>query len=642
MKVISRAVILCGLLSASLFVAGCAATAGGKKTSSITIKEDHILDTSDMDQSSALIVIRYPAIIADDAKEDYVFAYAQKAIGGSLTLEKQADPNVEKVADLALAKSNFYAMSVYSALIEELPADRVLLSPHVVYSEGGLKSKPLLASENTPTVLTFDFMTYSFPDLEEMMESPPLTFGDLVTPLGVLSTNHWGRPETHGLLLSSDPLLDTTWARAQSDLVAIINGRVNRTKIKYDPTLSFIYHLNNPAADQEDVPSGSLSQAIYNNAIAVYPVEKVQLDGEIVEALQEVPEDPFRDSFADNFAERVVRMLNNIDNRKAVYLDTFAALERFDEEVAAAYLSRDISPSVKARLRRAEQLLAAERQFFAAQAEALYKGVAEGNYGVQMREMQVAEYETIEERRSLARQQNWNMAVGMLAAAASGYAQGMASNQSVYNSANAQNWQNISSNMMYVSMSSINNTELLALQSTAVGENFLVAMAPALDQQVSVQVDLIEGSEEITAASHEEFEAQLMAIYQRSASNISSPPPQKCAFRSPNFTAMGVWHGVCVNGMAQGRGYGTLVEAGVGALRYVGEASSGMANGSGFMVVFDPTFRGGVTYEGSFASGLPNGPIRFSVPGSASKIRNFAMGEDVGRADEEMWQPAEF
>ena len=84
---------------------------------------------------------------------------------------------------------------------------------------GHLVSRPLLASEQVPSVITIDFSVYSFPDTDEMMSSEPLTFGDLVTPLFVIHANRWLRPSTHGLLLSSDALLSSAWveSRRQAD-----------------------------------------------------------------------------------------------------------------------------------------------------------------------------------------------------------------------------------------------------------------------------------------------------------------------------------------------------------------------------------------------------------------------------------------
>ena len=46
------------------------------------------------------------------------------------------------------------------------------------------------------------------------MDSPPVTFGDLVTPLFVVHSNRWLRPSTNGLLLSSGPLVQASWSQS--------------------------------------------------------------------------------------------------------------------------------------------------------------------------------------------------------------------------------------------------------------------------------------------------------------------------------------------------------------------------------------------------------------------------------------------
>ncbi len=629
------------ILASVFFLPGCAGTAGGNKDSSIRFEEDHVLDLAGLDSSSALIVIRYPAMIDASAKEEYVRAYSSKVIGEELSLYKRFDPNIEKLADLMLAKSNYYAMSIYDALIAELPEDRVLLSPHVIYSQGGLKSKPLLATETTPTVLTFDFFTYSHPDLEKMMDDEPLTFGDLVTPVGVLSTNHWGRPETHGLLLSSGPLLDSAWLRARSDLKQILVGRILQEKIEYDPTHSFVYFLNSTSREEPSPPKGSLSQAVYSNSVAVFPVERILLNSDEMDRLARSDIDPFQKVFSKNFAERVTRILNEIDDDKAVYLDKFATLERFDQEVASAYLSRNISPSVRSRLKRAESLLSAERKFFAKQSKAIFNGVYTGEYGQQMRQIQYAEYAALEQRRALARQQNWNTAMQIVSTAAAVYGMSRTSSSDYDYQTSRQMQQNNRNLINHALQLSMNNFEL-ELQSNALGENFLVSMAPAIEEQILVNVDLLEGTEQIRAASYEEFENKLMRIYQRSVRGIYSAAAEVCEFKSPDFTVSGVWYGSCVNGVAEGRGYGSIMEKDTGAVRYVGEAKAGLVDGEGFLVVFDETYRGGVTYEGSFRDGFPHGPIRLNVPGNAPQFRNFKKGKDSGSFSQEAWTSVYF
>jgi len=67
--------------------------------------------------------------------------------------------------------------------------------------------------------VSVDFATYSFPDSKKMMGPVPLTFGDLITPLVTVRTDHRAAAPTQGLLLASSPLL--TRAAAEGREVAL-------------------------------------------------------------------------------------------------------------------------------------------------------------------------------------------------------------------------------------------------------------------------------------------------------------------------------------------------------------------------------------------------------------------------------------
>jgi len=115
------------------------------------------------------------------------------------------------IADSVIVKSNYFALSLYKELAARLPEHGVLLSPHAVKldANGRLTSEPITQAESIPNVVSIDFATYSFPDPKKMMGSEPLTFGDLVTPLITVRTDHRAAAATQGVLLASDSLLET-------------------------------------------------------------------------------------------------------------------------------------------------------------------------------------------------------------------------------------------------------------------------------------------------------------------------------------------------------------------------------------------------------------------------------------------------
>ena len=187
----------------ALLVSGCAGTARGTKATAFNGAEDVEVTDFSMSKADALVVIRYPAIIHADAQEPYFHAFSINAIGGEVPPENRTKKVTTRIAQSVIAKSNYYVMSLYRELQRELPENTVLLSPHIVLwdRETGLYSRPILASEQVPSVLTIDFNVYSFPDPTELMDSPPVTFGDLVTHLVTVHSNRWMQP---CLLYTSD------------------------------------------------------------------------------------------------------------------------------------------------------------------------------------------------------------------------------------------------------------------------------------------------------------------------------------------------------------------------------------------------------------------------------------------------------
>jgi predicted small secreted protein len=205
------------LLVTAVLLSGCAGTARGIKSS--VYRPDEALSVIDISksQADAMVIIRYPAVVDEDALPAYYRAFEQHAIGGTLKRDNRVRQETDRVAQSIIAKSNYFAMSLYREFRDKLPEHSVLLSPHMITldDEDRLTSQPLLASEEIPSVVTIDFNIYSFPDPREMMNSEPLTFGDIVTPLFVVHSNRWLRAPTNGLLLSSQPLLASAWNQSE-------------------------------------------------------------------------------------------------------------------------------------------------------------------------------------------------------------------------------------------------------------------------------------------------------------------------------------------------------------------------------------------------------------------------------------------
>ena len=618
---------------------GCAGTARGVKQS--TYQHDASLAAVDRSrsQADAMVVIRYPAFVDEDAETAYYRFFEQRAIGGTAKPEPQTSQDVDRLAQSVIAKSNYYTMSLYRELRQKLPDSSVLLSPHIVeLVDGHLTSRPLLASEEIPSVVSIDFSVYTFPDPAKMMDSEPLTFGDIVTPLFVVHANRWLRPSTHGLLLSSEPLAGAAWAQSERQAEDQADSRLANRLPDYRRPLDFIAFLDGGGREVGDLPLKSPGESRRDVvAVEVHPLEKIRMAGETVVRLdRDHSLDPFAEDFVKGAATRVVTALNRVDHDRATFFTRQAALSRFDPELGAAFLARTQDEALQARLRMGEALLAAERKFLAAQSASLYEGVYDGVYGDQMREIIAAEYSLLEERRDLARKQNIGTALAIVAMAGAMY---------VGNNVDSGDWWESRTMGNLLALSSVwaaSSAFSANAQSKIIGENFLVQMAPAINRQVTVQVEWLESREEITARDFEEFRAQTLALYQRSVRGIDTGSTAECGFLHPALDQPGRWFGACEAGLATGAGYGLLLETGGQIVEYVGSAEAGLAEGAGAMILRSPSETGAIYFEGTFSSGLPDGVVKVEEPGRKSRVRTFRAGRDAGAAAPEDFQPIPF
>jgi hypothetical protein len=630
---------MCILLAASLLLAGCAGTARGVKES--TYQHDESLAAVDRSrsQADAMVVIRYPAFVDDDAEAAFYRFFEQRAIGGTAKPDPQTSQEVDRLAQSVIAKSNYYTMSLYRELRQKLPDHSVLLSPHIVeLVDGHLTSRPLLASEEIPSVVSIDFSVYTFPDPAKMMDSEPLTFGDIVTPLFVVHANRWLRPSTHGLLLSSEPLAGAAWAQSERQADDQVASRLDNRLPDYRRPLNFIAYLDGGGIDVGDLPLKSPGESRREVvAVEIHPLEKIRMAGETVARLdRDHSIDPFAEDFVKGAATRVVTALNRVDHDRATFFTRQAALSRFDPQLGAAFLARTRDESLLARLRMGEALIAAERKFLAAQSASLYEGVYDGVYGDQMREIIAAEYSLLEERRDLARTQNLGTALAIVAMAGAIY---------VGNNVDGSDWWESRTVGNLLALSSVwaaSSAFGAHAQSKIIGENFLMQMAPAINRQVTVQVEWLESREEITARDFEEFRAQTLALYQRSVRGIEFGEDSECAFLHPALDRPGRWFGSCDTGLAVGTGYGLLLEEGGQTIEYVGSARAGLAEGAGAMILRSPSETGSVYFEGAFSGGVPDGVVRVEEPGRKSRVRTFRAGRDSGAAAPEDFQPIAF
>lgn len=639
------------LLASSLFalataVTGCASTAQGVKSSVVTQSIPQEALRADIPEGGVLAVIRYPAIVEADAKDAYHRAYAKRAIGGQT--ERGVTNTIETVAvaDSAVVKSNYFALSLYKELAAKLPEHGVLLSPHAIkLGPGGeLTSEPITAAEDLPAVVSVDFATYSFPDSKKMMGDVPLTFGDLVTPLVTVRTDHRASAPTQGLLLASRPLVSRAAAEGREAAMQTIDALQRGDLDPVVPELDFISYITNDTPQAVSVQS--LATRSDTNAAMVLPVEKVRIPASEMVKLEGASDgtvDPLDDVYTDALSSRIVALINGLDTDKAVMMGRAASIADFDPSLAALTFVGSDEDDYAARAAYAERLLEAQRKYLSVQSLRIFDGVHNGELGAQVRDMISAEHDILEKRRTLARQQNLATVLaiasvaGGLATAGGGSNCRDARTQREYDICrnNQRARTAASSAMVQAGIFAATEAYSKAQLSQQVGTNYLNSIVPALEQQTTVTVDLLDSNETITAIRYEDLQAKLQDLYtakQRSLETVAT----QCAYLEPGGKKRGTWLGVCENGLANGSGAGVL-EFGEEVMEYYGYAKNGLADGPGLMIRH--TSIGSISYEGSFAKGRPDGTVRVSQSGRADKTRTYVEGQDKGASTQKAASP---
>ncbi len=622
---IAMLIVVVGVLS------GCAGTAKGKDTSSYSNLKTKEISSQESSEASAMVIIRYPAMIHTNAENLYVSSFAINAIGGDVPYGVYGDRQTSRIAQSIVEKSSYFAMSLYHELKGVLPEGSVLLSPHIIDwdKERNLYSRPILGTEQIPSVLTIDFNIYSFPDVGELMNSQPVTFGDLVTPLILIKSSRWVQPSLGGLLISSPPLASSAWRQTQFETENRFRARLDDDPAVAGSSLGFVSFLRERDEPDLAVPlkrsGGENGQLL---AIEQYSLEKIQMDGAIISTLPEdFSIDPFVQGFVKGASTRVVDMLNSIDHEKATFFARQVALERFDPELAKVFFVQSTDESVRARLQLAEALVGAEREFLAAQSDSIYDGTYNGNYGSKMRKIIAAEYRMLEERRTLAKKQNITAAVAVVALAGSVYGAVAASAAGTAAVAVA------SGTALAGSGWALHKTLETKTESKEVNRYFLARMAPAFDRQMSVQMEWLESKEVITARGFAEFRNKTLSLYQSRVRSMQVSVELQCRFSHPGFGQTGRWYGVCDEGLAAGKGYGLIMDQRGNTVEFIGDAKNGLASGSGGMIIQRNGQVGATYYEGGFKNGLPDGVVRVEKPGEQPKLRQFKAGTDIGKGD---------
>ena len=231
-----------------------------------------------------------------------------------------------------------------------------------------------------------------------------------------------------------------------------------------------------------------------------------------------------------------------------------------------------------ARVAYAERLLEAQRKYLSVQSLRIFDGIHNGELGAQVRDMISAEQQILEARRTLARQQNLSTLLAV-ASVVGGVAATSGSSSS-----ESERRQRTATGSILTQAAIFAATEAYskAQLSKQVGINYLNSIVPALEQQTTVTLDLLDSNETITAIRYEDLQAKLQDLYSERQRSLDTVATQ-CAYLEAGGAKRGTWLGVCENGLANGSGAGVL-KTGDEVLEYYGYAKDGYAHGPGLMI----------------------------------------------------------
>jgi len=589
---------------------------------------------TEVPEGGVLAVIRYPAIVEKEAQDIFHRAYAKRSIGGQVGRGVTNTIETVAIADASVVKSNYFALSLYKELAAKLPEHSVLLSPHAIKlgSGGELTSEPITAAENLPSVVSVDFATYSFPDTRRMLENVPLTFGDLVTPLVTVRTDHRASAPNQGVLLASRPLISRAAAEGREAALQTIDALQRGDLAPVTPELDFISYITNDTPQRVAVQE--LATRSDTNSTMVLPVEKVRISPEDMYLLSGASDgsvDPLDDIYTDALSSRIVALINGLDAEKAVMMGRAASIAEFDPSLAALTFIGSDDEDYLSRSAQATRLLEAERRYLSVQSLRIFDGIHNGTLGEQVRDMISAEQDVLNARRILSGQQNIATA-GAVAGVGGG---GIVGTSGASSDASRRARTAVASLLTQIGIFAATEAYSKAQLSQQVGINYLNAIVPALEQQTTVTVDLLESNETITAIRYEDLQAKLQGVYNENQRALDTVATQ-CAYVRPGGQKRGTWLGVCKDGLAHGPGVGVLKRSD-DVMEYYGYAENGLAEGAGLMIRHSTL--GSISYEGHFVKGVPDGVVRVSQSGREDQIRNFVKGIDKGASEQNIVTP---
>ena len=298
-------------------------------------------------------MIRYPAIIHADAEEPYFHAFSINAIGGEVPAANRTKKATTRIAKSVIAKSNYYVMSLYRELAKRTAAEygSALTAYHPV-GQGQGRAQPPHPGDRT--------------DSQRGHHRFQCLFFSGYNGTDGLATGDFWRPGHSAVRCAQQSLAAAIDQRASAVQRAFGSGFLepvfrtgaasrSQTNWTTRPLSTKGRWISSPSStrgckDRRDLPLKAVGDSGLDIlAVEEYPVEKIQMRGELLEDLSESYSlDPFSEAFVQGAATRVKRTLNMVDHDKATFFARQNALARFDPELANAFLAQTGGESVRA------------------------------------------------------------------------------------------------------------------------------------------------------------------------------------------------------------------------------------------------------------------------------------------------------
>jgi len=364
------------LLALGAITTGCASTAQGISTSVVNKSVPTESIRTDVPEGGVLAVIRYPAIVEASAKDTYHRAYAKRALGGASGRGVTNTIETVAVADSTVVKSNYFALSLYKELAAKLPEHAVLLSPHAI-------------------------------------KLGELTFGDLITPLVTVRTDHRAAAPTHGVLLASQPLVTRAAAESREAALETIQALQRGDLDPVIPELDFVSYITNDTPQKVSVQR--LDARSNTNSTMVLPLEKVRVPASEIDLLKGASDgtvDPLDDIYTEALSSRIVALINGLDTDKAIMMGKAASVAEFDPSLAALTFVGSEEDDYAARTAYAERLLDAQRKYLIGTStkscDSAGDSVSCGRYCSQFRRRQYGKPTPTKQRSQLNSYSSWD------------------------------------------------------------------------------------------------------------------------------------------------------------------------------------------------------------------------------------------